>query len=595
MPAVEIPDYILEAAIQTSFADVVETKVGTAIVGVSAVVGYTVGWTELPFMRTADVTRGRFDQRGTWEPGRMTVQLNDQDGRYSPFNTSSPYNPGARDDFNDGVVNAMWSVGGDASVGKAETGGVFQFSLPNAAGNNYGFLNAVVQRDFQDGEVTIKATPPAGASKQLGLEVSVDTTHKYGMWAGDGGWLHLYYAEGGANADLGLLPYNATAHRYWRIKRHQQTITFDASADGVTWLHLQTRTSPFSMNNSWIGIYAGSWAAGAAETCSVDDFTFSAPSGLRPGRQIRLKLRYQSRDYPLFSGYIERVTPDRPQSRDHVCTIQAMDILGLMARNILHTTRPQESRAARVNAVLDLASGGVPVRTVSGATALVPAGTITDVSQLQHIQDLAELEDAQYWIQGDGRFVFTGRNGRYSDPLSMTSQGTYGGAGQTGIQTFAADFSSDEMVNTMTVTRDPGGTPQTVTDSESMIDLGVYSESLSSALLPDDTEALRVANWRVRQFGRPVPRLKQLEVARDNTAARWSAILDREINHRITVDARTPGQLGVLADFWIDSLHHKIVFNPQYHHTVEFTLSQCRGDAWAMVGYARVGYAVVSP
>lgn len=596
MPVAEIPDYTLEAAIQTSFAPVTRTYVGTAIVGVSAVVGYTVAWTELPFMRSADVTRGRMDQRGTFEPGRMTIQVNDQDGRYSPFNSSSPYTANAQDDFNDGVVNPMWAVSGDASVGKAETGGVFQFSLPNAAGTNYGFLNAVIQRDFSDGQVSIKATPPAGASKQFGLEVSTDTTHKYGMWAGDGGFMHIYYAEGGANADLGVLPYNAVQHRYWRIRRRKSVISWDTSPDGYTWLHIQTRTSPFNMGASWIGIYAGSWAAGAAETCSVDDFAFSAPSGLRPGRPIRLRMRYQSKDYLLFSGYIERVTPARPQSRDHTATIQAFDQLGLMARGLLDSTAfPQQTRAARVNAVLDLASGGVPVRTVSGAAALVPAGTLPpDISQLQHIQDLARLEDAQYWIAGDGRFVFTGRNGRFADAVSSTSQGVYGGAGQTGIQTFEADYSSDELTNKMTVTR-TGGTPQTVTDSESITDLGNYAETLSSDLLPDDSEANRVANWRVNMFSRPFPRLKGLEVARDNTPARWSAMLDREINHRITVDARTPGQLGLLQDFWIDSIRHQIVWSPQYHHTVRWTLSLCRGDAWASVGYARVGYATVAP
>jgi hypothetical protein len=67
--------------------------------------------------------------------------------------------------------------------------------------------------------------------------------------------------------------YSAVNHAYLRIREYHGQITFERSADGITWVEMATITNELDLTTAELNIFAGTYAAeGSTTTPSFDDF-----------------------------------------------------------------------------------------------------------------------------------------------------------------------------------------------------------------------------------------------------------------------------------------------------------------------------------
>jgi hypothetical protein len=112
----------------------------------------------------------------------------------------------------------------------------------------------------------------AGGANTLFWEVYLDN-----MTAG--------YTLAGVETDVYSEPYDATAHRWCRIREDQGTVYWEASPDGVNWTFLGSTLSTFDTTNSTIKIGAGNDRGETIPPIVASNFQLGDVSGLfgQPG------------------------------------------------------------------------------------------------------------------------------------------------------------------------------------------------------------------------------------------------------------------------------------------------------------------------
>ena len=79
---------------------------------------------------------------------------------------------------------------------------------------------------------------------------------------------------------VATVAYNATNHRWWRIREASGTIYFDTSADGITWNNFTSTTVTFALIDLVASLFIGTDSAnGGTDTAVFDNFNVLPPSG----------------------------------------------------------------------------------------------------------------------------------------------------------------------------------------------------------------------------------------------------------------------------------------------------------------------------
>lgn len=289
----------------------------------------------------------------------------------------------------------------------------------------------------------------------------------------------------------------------------------------------------------------------------------------------------------LFYGFIQRWVPN-PSVDEPTVTIEAIDLFTRMAALELNQAVSEQLTGARLGAVLDALGWSASDRDLDAGKSTVAAVTLSETSALQHVQDVIEVEDGQFWIAGDGRPTFRDRHARLTDTVSTTSQATFGGASGLPIVSYG-DYSSevDQISNELRVKR-TGGTEQTASDTTSQNAYGKRTLRRNSDHLLDDGEAQSLALWLLIQHKDPVPRLRSITVEGGASDTLWEHMLSRTINDRITVVRTFPGSFGLNRDFWIEGVRHEITAGLT-RHRVEWLISTANVPTWFVIGHATLG------
>lgn len=91
----------------------------------------------------------------------------------------------------------------------------------------------------------------------------------------DGLWFEL--RENGVERFSENLPYDATAHRFWRLREASGVIYWDVSADGTRWSTLISAVNTIDLSAVVIDLVAGHWSPGpgSAQTARFDRYSLA--------------------------------------------------------------------------------------------------------------------------------------------------------------------------------------------------------------------------------------------------------------------------------------------------------------------------------
>jgi hypothetical protein len=312
---------------------------------------------------------------------------------------------------------------------------------------------------------------------------------------------------------------------------------------------------------------------------------------VRPSKRLRITVTHNAITYPLFYGQVVRWAPV-PSYGDALVEIQAVDLFRRLDRVPMPASVVQQDTGARIGVALDQVQWPATLRDLDVGKSIAPARSLTDTSALQHAQDVATVENGQFWIAGDGKATFRNRHARLTRTESVTSQGTFGGAGGVPLAALGVyDYSDEQVVNRAEVTR-TGGVLQVASDSASEAEHGRRRYSLSSDDLLDDPQALALATLVVATRKDPLPRLLSLRLQNGGGAAGddalWVQMFARELGHRLTVVRDFPGSFALNRDFWIERIRHRVMDGLTAQET-EWQLSAALPNTAFVIGSATQG------
>ncbi len=178
------------------------------------------------------------------------------------------------DNFNDNSLDgARWIVlNTGAYVTAREQNQRFELALP-ASTASYNGLFSVPQTNFWNKTLSVEI-PQATSAGGLGMET------QFRIMRNDSNYFHVvirgnntFVCDAVANGVLNRseFAYNATQHRFWRIRHNaaSQTVNFESSADGGTWTTLKTASVNFPLDRMQIFLTAGSADASYATASSA--------------------------------------------------------------------------------------------------------------------------------------------------------------------------------------------------------------------------------------------------------------------------------------------------------------------------------------
>ena len=161
---------------------------------------------------------------------------------------------------------AKWNYYGTASA----TGG--RLSLPVLSSYAAGCdTNTKGLYDLTGSSALVEAiTPAVGAGgKEIFFEIQVDSANGESMYVSGSS---LYFREKvGGTPNQTSIPYNATTHRWWRMRESGGSIFWDTSPDGTNWVNQRSKVAGISVTSMLVLFSAGYYGTESASTAFFDN------------------------------------------------------------------------------------------------------------------------------------------------------------------------------------------------------------------------------------------------------------------------------------------------------------------------------------
>lgn len=307
---------------------------------------------------------------------------------------------------------------------------------------------------------------------------------------------------------------------------------------------------------------------------------------VKPWKRVKVTRTFNSVDYPLFYGW-GRWRPNLDSQRPEV-VLECVDLFDRLAREEMTGPFAEQLWGARIQAVLAEMEWPSSLQDIDVGQSTLPAYAPSQVSPLQHLQDICEVEGGLVWIAGSGKVTARDRHARLTDSVSKASQATFGGASGFGFRPGEYDDGADYIRNDVRVTR-TGGTTQTAVDETSKRDYGRRIDRVNSDHFLTDSQAASFAIWRRAHLKDPVARLRSINVEGGGDDSLWPKMLGLDIGHRITIVHQFPGAWGLNRDFWIEGVRHDIT-DGLNRHEVTYQLSAADpAGRYLVIGTGTIG------
>lgn len=528
-------------------------------------------WTDVTeYLKDVAITRGRQRELDTFDAGRMTVTLDNQDRRFDPSYSGTLTNLCANPSIE--TDTSGWAADGSAiarSNTEATKGSYSLRVITNGASNNEG------------------AYYSASGLTNGG-------TYTFSVYVKGSGNLAVYLSDGYTTTQSATVAASGT----WT--RRELTKTINASA---TTLRCEVFTEggaaavTFYLDAAQVELAstASTYTDGDQDNCRWSGTAHASTSyrggpyygNLLPMRKIRLSVTVSATTYRLYTGYVTAWQQLWDTAFTADCRVDAIDIFDLLAVATLPVgTRASELSSARVTWALDQA--GIPTadQAVTAGQSNVQALTVTSGSEpsaLSHILDVADSELGAFFAGGDGRATFFDRHTTLKSPYT-TSQATFGDTADSDIpyEALAPSYDRELIRNKAIVTR-PSGTAQTASDATSITAYGTRVHQ-RSPLLTSDTEAADMASYLVAAYKDPALRFDAITYEPLESDTLWALVGGLEIWERVTVKRTPPGGgTAITQDCLIEGIEHRGIPDGSYWQTT-YRLSPADPNTYWSVG-----------
>jgi hypothetical protein len=305
---------------------------------------------------------------------------------------------------------------------------------------------------------------------------------------------------------------------------------------------------------------------------------------VKPGKLLRIKITdpTTSTNHYVFEGNISQwdVTYSWPNfSR---CTIRAYDALKPLGQNTVSLTTSAAATGTVIREILQDADWTDYDLDTGDST--LAARTFTNTNALSALQLAANSEGitAKVYANKSNALTFKSRQAIYNDSNSNTSQATFG-AGNLSFEQIDIDYDDELVRNKISVNR-TGGTAQTATDSDSILNYNEKSYVRSDLMITSNAESLNYAQSVLSEFKDPAVRCKSMTFSPLKHTDMITQSLARDITDRITVEFDPPGSGTTFSkQLIIGGIQHSI--RPEsWKTTFQFSSSNTDNLTWFQLG-----------
>jgi hypothetical protein len=198
--------------------------------------------------------------------------------------------------------------------------------------------------------------------------------------------------------------------------------------------------------------------------------------------------------------------------------------------------------AARAHRILEQVGIPAALRSIDPDATMTLGGQldpIDEMTALDYLRLLEQTEAGRLYISSGGLVTLVGRH----SPLFSVPSDTWGdspAAGELQYATVSPDFGEQWLTNRATVQRQ-GGVPQTAEDAASIADHGVFADSKTGLMLPDDNASRDYAGWIVDHYSEPVTRINAVSFYAHRSTSFLGRAAPRELTDQVTILRRPPG------------------------------------------------------
>jgi hypothetical protein len=186
----------------------------------------------------------------------------------------------------------------------------------------------------------------------------------------------------------------------------------------------------------------------------------------------------------------------------------------------------------------------IPQEISTGYGRVSPGKDYAGSSLLETMQDVADAEGGQIYIEADGSFIFRNRYDIVTRTNSANNQATFEDATIVALKYLEASPTLDLqfLYNQATFSRE-GGPVYQVEDTNSQSDYEIRGYDKTGLPLINDNDVISAAQWIVTRYGQPLARLPFVRYSARHNTSTMDAALNLTLQDRVTVK-RKPQNVG---------------------------------------------------
>ena len=245
-----------------------------------------------------------------------------------------------------------------------------------------------------------------------------------------------------------------------------------------------------------------------------------------------------------------------------------------------------ELSSVRVERILDQIQFPSSLRNIDTGTTNVQAQNTSTSDVLTLLRDVETAENAQFFIDPDGKAIFRNRNYRLTNTKAVNVQATFSNDGSNlPYQNVVTSFDLNEVINIYQWTRS-GGATQFVSDADSITRYRPIA-STKNTINVNDADVLSLIEQKINQTALPIVRIDQMQVNPRQDTAIWPKALGLNFGDRISVKIVNPDSSSYTDELWIESISHNVNASSQTWNWT-LTLSPAGSSGW-ILGQAKLG------
>lgn len=569
-----------------------------------------------------NISRGRADELSAIQPSRMTVILDNRDGRFTPGNTGSPYYPNVKKGRRI-RVRAMWPLA--TSYADRFSGYVDEWPVAWPDGTSYTStvtvtassrlarlgrgteLRSIIEEEILDDDPAAYYTlGDAEGSTSAGNGSVVQRPVM--TFAGTGS--NPVFGNATGPGTDGLTSVSFAGGKYLSVVFDQPVVK--PSDTTYSWeFFFNTATTAFQQlgrlyKANGDTVQAFITAAGKLNILSNADagsiyFDLISAATVSDGATHHALVRATISAGTLTSTlYLDGVQIDTDTfvsfpgltGFDRLSAGGDTTAMTGVLAHVAVTAGTTELTAARVDAHSDAGLNGFSGERsdqriqrlaryagVPSAEVTVETGLSTSITNqvtngqtaLALMTEVTDTEGGALFDARDGELTFHARSHRYN----ATSSLTLSAASQEIESDLEPKLDDQGLLNDMTASRTGGVTARSV-DTTSIDDYGLYRESIT-LLTTSDNEVQDAANWKVLTRSTPAVRVPSVSVDLLNcSSSQKTALLAREIGDRITLSGLPSQAPASSSDFFIEG-YTEVIGAESYRMTFNLSPAELSG------------------